>query len=100
MENQNQKNPDTTLEDFPVPEGVSLGDVKVAILNVLQEGPICLSELAVAVGHSISLVLEALEDMPDLVEKRRYSFLENNPEFQMWGIARPFKPTKKKVKKT
>lgn len=98
MENQKQKKSDTTFDDFPAPEEYSLEDLKADILNVLKEGPLCLSELAISVGHSISLVLEALEDMPDLVERRRYSFLENNPEFQMWGIARPFKPTKKKVK--
>jgi hypothetical protein len=93
---QQQRVSEPAKKNRPVKNTDSLWDAKVAILNVLKEGPMCVSELAVTIGCTTAKVLEALEDMPNVVEKRRYSFLKK-PELQMWGIARPFKSKKKNL---
>lgn len=76
--------------------------VKKAIINVLKNGPMCLSELSITIGKPIDLILKALHEMSGSVEERKHSFPGNNSDFQMWGIARPRLPRilKKKSKKT
>ena len=71
-------------------------DIKNAILNILKDGPMCLSEIAIEIGYSTTEILKVLKEMSGVIEKRKYSFLKNSPDFQMWGISRPFKTKKKK----
>ena len=93
---QQHKNSGSAKKDRGLENHDKLWDVQVAILHVLREGPMCVSELAVTTRRPTLEVLGALKKMPNVVEKRQYSFLKK-PELQMWGIARPFKSSKKFV---
>ena len=63
--------------------------LKRKILKVFTNGPMGFSELCITVDSSCKKIAMALKEMEavDVVGKRKP--IEDNPEFQMWGIARP-----------
>lgn len=71
-----------------------LQELKNKIKQVLVVGPACLSLLSVKLDLPLSTIIKALKEMPDSVEKR--CDVLKNPGFQMWGIARPYKPPTQK----
>ena len=66
-----------------------LWDLKKKILKVFTSGPMSFGELCVTINSSCRKIKMALGEMEaaGVVQKRKP--IKDNPNFQMWGIARP-----------
>lgn len=72
-------------------------ELQIRVLDILRKGPMCFSELATRVHCPSSDLRQALESLPNLLERREAPFLEDDDDAEIWGIIPAFWERKKQA---